>query len=759
MVKYGYDPLDPSIKTQDSDSDGLTNYLEMIYGTDPWSVDSDGDTVSDYTEIMGGSKPLDAGETSSEAGGATFLLSAGYQAPTGSGTGNGIATLQIGPLTVPFSHENPVQNLELKLSRGVLHQMTFSGATDHLGGALALTVDPDPKPMVIHDPAGLFGTPHSIGCGYPYAFVSFPVVFLSDVDISISWPDDFYLVADIIPDGLHGVFNYSVPEDYYTATPASSTNGETYISADYPQCGYSYDELTVTFIAPSNCLTTIGTLSDTAEISNSTALELAIEPVNDPGYYLGVDQTNTYRAVLNMNTPGDYQWSVDTNCIQIVGSDTESNVVVTAVAPGQSYLYLDFTPEGATSPCGAGYQIDSVQVDIVLTNVYYPALPVLPIYDDTPGKKWVIATFPEPVQINVDWEVQLLGLSHADVHIKYQRGTSSEADVGWEGSAGDLYFTNGWLNASIRLNDGSNSVPQMSLSSNILTISSVQQGDRIIIKHPDTGSSDEIAVVKNFSWNDLQRLGVENLEMHPDFSGLHADLKTAIIDTTVFCLDPRPNRDQILQLTNDCFPDSGLSTITYTNFHAVHTNLLQLDIPSSRSVGSYPWDYDHWHMGIEVATLSTGIVSKQAALETAVNEDADTLGEHQSNTSGYLVTLLNASVAQTNVSFALSHTYEGGEANNPEYQETGEGSDTLKPGDPIRNIRWQLSSATVPELSFPGDEDNANEWKKATDAPPQEVWSVLFFVNSEGKIVLVGSGSGGSVNILSWAMWSDALGE
>ena len=757
-VKHGLDPLDPSIKTQDSDNDGLTNYQEMIYGTDPWAADSDWDTVSDYTEIIGGSNPLDAGETSHESGGATFLLSAGYQALTGSGTGNGIATLQIGPLTVPFSHESPVKDLALQLPRAVLHTMSFSGATDHLGGALVLSVDPAPNPMVIHDPAGLFGTPHSIACGYPFAFVAFPVVFLSDVDISISWPDDFYLDATIVPDGLHGVFTYSVP-DGYTATPASSTNGATYISADYPQCGYSYNELTVTFVAPSNCLTTIGTLSDTAEISNSTALELDIEPVNDPGYYLGVDQTNTYRAVLNMNTPGTYLWSVDTNYLQIVGSDTGSNVLVTAIASGQSSLYCDFTPEGAPSPCGAAYQIDAVDVVIVLTNVYYPALPILPIYDDTPGKKWVIATFPEPDQINVDWDVQLLGLDSADVNIKYRRGTSAEADIRWVGTTGALHFADGWLNASIRLNDGSNAVPQMSISSNILTISSVQQGDRIIIEHPYSGCRDEIAVVKNFSWNDLQRLGVGNLEMHPDYSGLHVDVKAAIIDTIVFCLDPRPGRNQKLQMSNDSFPDSGLSSITYTNFHAAHTNLLQLDIPSSRSVGSYPWDYDHWHMGIEVATLSTGIVSKQAALETAVSEDADTLGEHQSNTSGYLVTLLNASVAQTNVSFALSHTYEGGEAKNPEYQDTGGGADTLKPGDPIRNIRWQFTSATVPELSYPGDEDNANEWKKATDAPPQEVWSVLLFVNSEGKIVLIGSGSGGAVDILPWAMWSDALGE
>jgi hypothetical protein len=421
------------------------------------------------------------------------------------------------------------------------------------------------------------------------------------------------------------------------------------------------------------------------------------------------------------------------------------------------YDYNKNTHYDADEPHRSLY-VTIVKVDIVLTNEY-PDTMISPIYSDMPGKKWVIATFPEPHQINVDWDVQLLGLDDADVTIKYQRGTYAEADIGWVGTTEILHFSDGWLNASIRLNDGSDAVPRMSLSSNILTISSVQQGDRIIIEHPDSGCRDEIAVVKNFSWNDLQRLGVGNLEMHSDFSGLHADIKAAIIDTIEFCLDPRDSRDQKFQLSNGSFPDSGLSTITYTNFHASHTNLLQLDIPSSRSVGSYPWDYDHWHMGIEVSTLSPDIVNKQTLLETASGEDADTLGEYQSNTAGYLVTLLNASVAHTDVSFALSHTYEGGEAIDPKYQNPGGGADALRPGDPIRNIRWQFAAATVPKLSYPGNEDNANEWMKATDTPPQQVWSVLIFVNSDGKIVLIGSGSGGAVDILPWAMWSDALRE
>lgn len=184
-------------------------------------------------------------------------------------------------------------------------------------------------------------------------------------NISVSWPDPYYVDADILPDTLHGLFSYTVPEGY-TATPSSSTNGETYISADYPECGYSYEQLTVTFQTPSNCLTTIGTLSDTATLTQEAALDVSIAPVDDPGYLLGVNQTNTYRGVLNMNVEGAYSWSVEnTNYLQIVGSATESNVTVTAIAPGQSYLSLDFTPEGAPSACGASYEISGVKVDFI----------------------------------------------------------------------------------------------------------------------------------------------------------------------------------------------------------------------------------------------------------------------------------------------------------------------------------------------------------------------------------------------------------
>jgi hypothetical protein len=42
----------------DTDSDGLVDFLEMNYGTDPFSFDTDGDGFSDGVEVENGYNPL-----------------------------------------------------------------------------------------------------------------------------------------------------------------------------------------------------------------------------------------------------------------------------------------------------------------------------------------------------------------------------------------------------------------------------------------------------------------------------------------------------------------------------------------------------------------------------------------------------------------------------------------------------------------------------------------------------------------------------
>ncbi|MBU0707623.1 hypothetical protein KKG41_04595 [Patescibacteria group bacterium] len=50
----------------DTDGDGLTNYLEDLYGTNKTKIDTDGDTYSDLVEIEGGYNPLGEGKMTEE---------------------------------------------------------------------------------------------------------------------------------------------------------------------------------------------------------------------------------------------------------------------------------------------------------------------------------------------------------------------------------------------------------------------------------------------------------------------------------------------------------------------------------------------------------------------------------------------------------------------------------------------------------------------------------------------------------------------
>jgi hypothetical protein len=60
-IKNGFDPLDKKLnaklKDGDFDKDGLSNQLELLFGTDPTNVDSDGDGYKDGEEVKAGYDP------------------------------------------------------------------------------------------------------------------------------------------------------------------------------------------------------------------------------------------------------------------------------------------------------------------------------------------------------------------------------------------------------------------------------------------------------------------------------------------------------------------------------------------------------------------------------------------------------------------------------------------------------------------------------------------------------------------------------
>ncbi|MGH2606443.1 MAG: hypothetical protein ACRDG5_07605, partial [Anaerolineales bacterium] len=60
-TSVGLDPLDPDDAVADGDADGLLNWEEFSFGTNPQASDSDGDGHDDRTEIAGGGDPADPG--------------------------------------------------------------------------------------------------------------------------------------------------------------------------------------------------------------------------------------------------------------------------------------------------------------------------------------------------------------------------------------------------------------------------------------------------------------------------------------------------------------------------------------------------------------------------------------------------------------------------------------------------------------------------------------------------------------------------
>jgi hypothetical protein len=65
MYNFGTDPLDASddvTYTLDTDADGIRDYQEVWYGTDPTLADTDGGGVNDYDELFDGTDPLRAAD-------------------------------------------------------------------------------------------------------------------------------------------------------------------------------------------------------------------------------------------------------------------------------------------------------------------------------------------------------------------------------------------------------------------------------------------------------------------------------------------------------------------------------------------------------------------------------------------------------------------------------------------------------------------------------------------------------------------------
>ena len=390
------------------------------------------------------------------------------------------------------------------------------------------------------------------------------------------------------------------------------------------------------------------------------------------------------------------------------------------------------------------------------------------------NKKWTFAKLPPPYVDPFKWSAESSEVNAAAT-IRYKRGGGAITDVAWDGAAGEIKFGDDkilchkvgeqWKKGVI-LVDGDAAAPKMKVVDDLLQIHSVMQGDIIYVKDTTTDCQDRVHVVKDFSLNDMNRRGPQNLALHGDFAGLPANLKSAIVNTIKFCLEDGEGTDQEAE------------RIRNKELYEDHDPpLCVLDIPSARGVGvvadifyvgeASSWkDMFHLHMASSAALLAS-IRDARTALESAVEAQEQALGidsgtgyETASDREKYRTcnqevmaefhTLVTKATNDATYPFHVYHTYELVGIEKYKYLRGQEG-DTMKFGDPLRNIRKDVSGDTT--LFKPPDVDNASSW---TDMPNAfDIKQVEFFVDRNGKIRLTPLLSTAKMAL----MVEDALGQ
>ena len=170
--------------------------------------------------------------------------------------------------------------------------------------------------------------------------------------------------------------------------------------------------------------------------------------------------------------------------------------------------------------------------------------------------------------------------------------------------AGPLTLEDGRLALPVELVDGPEDLPVMTIetdllleeingTTDVLRISGIQHGDVIVLTDSATGASEQIAVVKNFSLNDLNRLRAHghDLAMAPPLGDL-GGLATTIVDAVEFLLSDGPDTEQDRQRISLI----GTTTQPIPASSEPKAEPATLDVPSARGIGTFPDDSSHLHV-------------------------------------------------------------------------------------------------------------------------------------------------------------------
>jgi hypothetical protein len=236
----------------------------------------------------------------------------------------------------------------------------------------------------------------------------------------------------------------------------------------------------------------------------------------------------------------------------------------------------------------------------------------------------------------------------------------------------------------------------------VLQISGVQHGDVVVFTDSASETTADLAIVKNFSRNDLSRIHNAGyaLGLIPPFND-PGRLSKTLIDTIAFVLADGPGTPQELQRS----AVAGTVTGPFPPIDTPRADPGTLDIPSARGIGMLPDDSSHFHLC--APTLSAELENRVTALEASAATVADSIvipdnpvyatesyrvdvTAHDGATRDALDRLID-DFAPTDGATTIWHTYEEPPAMPANYLLPGNVLQ-LWPGDPVRNIRADRES-------------------------------------------------------------------
>ena len=322
-----------------------------------------------------------------------------------------------------------------------------------------------------------------------------------------------------------------------------------------------------------------------------------------------------------------------------------------------------------------------------------------------PGQRYVFATLAPPLQGLERIEPTLMDppSPQGELVLTYRRWGEEHA-VGSAVPVGALSLTDGRLSRPLALVDGAEVTPTLGVhvlvdDSEVLLLAGVQHGDVLVLTDQDSGTRADLAIVKNYTRHDDERLRAAGyaLAMAAPFD--IDPLADTLVSTIRFALADGPNTAQEAQRVSligsvpQPFPPTGQP----------RADPATLDIPSARGVGVFPDDCSYTHLCGPVGMIPTEVTS---LVSTHLGEVAagmallpqpsdvphhsdrtfrDAVGAHHEAMSTDLAAVVAQCSAITGAT-TVWHTYEDDAAARPAYIAAGNRL-WLWPGDPIRNIR------------------------------------------------------------------------